>query len=299
MRLTVTCFRSRVRRREGREGSRALYLAVEALQIRVRHLGGADMVEDVEKDGIALPVDLSQLYRDQLQLLEDMGLEEESGAIERTEQLTVFLLDDRLQLVDIADEQQLFASERLAHAVAIDTEHLVDEVNDVGPDHAHLVDDDQFKAFDDLDLLGIVLQGVAQMSDGVADVIGNERMKRNFEEAVERGATGVDGGNACRSENDVFLLGVGRNVSEKSRFTSPRLSCEEKRAMGKLYDLESLLHLRVLQIDRIVVMIVHESVGSLTLQIVEVDLFGCLFAFLGVLTVVGLGARLAACCGRG
>ena len=71
-----------------------------------------------------------------------MCLEEKGGAIERAEQLAVLLLDDGLQLVDIADEQQLFASERLAHAVAIDAEHLVDEVDDVGPDHAHLVDDD-------------------------------------------------------------------------------------------------------------------------------------------------------------
>ena len=68
-----------------------------------------------------MPVDLPQFNRYQLQLLEDMSLEEEGGAVEGAEQLTVFLLDDRLQLIDIADEQQLFASERLAHAVAIDT----------------------------------------------------------------------------------------------------------------------------------------------------------------------------------
>ncbi len=100
------------------------------------------------------------------------------------------------------------------------------------------------------------------MSDSVSDVIGNKRMKRDLEETVKCGATGVDGSDACRGEDDVFLLGVGGNVSEKSRFTRPRLSGEEKRAMGKLNDLESLLHLRVLQIDRIVVMIVHEIVGS-------------------------------------
>ena len=71
------------------------------------------------------------------------------------------------------------------------------------------------------------------MSDSVSDVIGNKRMEWNLEETMKCGATGVDGGNASRGKDDVFLLGVGGNVSEKSRFTRPRLSGEEKRAMGK------------------------------------------------------------------
>ena len=73
-------------------------------------------------------------------------------------------------------------------------------------------------------------------------------MERKLEKAVERASSGVDGRNACWGKNDMFLLGIGGYLTYESRFTRPRLSGKEKRTTGKLYDLECILQLRVVEI---------------------------------------------------
>lgn len=74
-------------------------------------------------------------------------------------------------------------------------------------------------------------------------------MEGELEKTVKRGATGIDGGYTCRCEDDMFLLGGLGDVAEKRRFTRACLSGKEKRATGKLYDLQSFLKLFVVKID--------------------------------------------------
>ena len=53
-------------------------------------------------------------------------------------------------------------------------------------------------------------------------------MEGELEEAVERGATGIDGCDARRGEDDVLLLGVLGYVAQEGALTRARLSGEEK-----------------------------------------------------------------------
>ena len=54
------------------------------------------------------------------------------------------LLDDGLQLEDVAHQQQLLAAEGLSHVAAIDAQHAVDKVNNICAYHRYFVDDNQF-----------------------------------------------------------------------------------------------------------------------------------------------------------
>ena len=74
-------------------------------------------------------------------------------------------------------------------------------------------------------------------------------MEGELEKAMKRGAAGIDGGYTSRREDDMFLLGGLGDVAEKRRFTRACLSGKEKRATGKLYDLQSFLKLFVVKID--------------------------------------------------
>ena len=108
---------------------------VEQLEVGSCDLTGADVVEDADEHGVGLAIDGAQLDADQLHLAEHLGVEEERAGVEGAQQLAVFLSDHGFQLIDVAHEQQLFAAEGLSHVSAIDAQHLVDEVDDVGPDH--------------------------------------------------------------------------------------------------------------------------------------------------------------------
>ena len=58
--------------------------------------------EYADKHRVALSVDLSQLDAYQLEVFEHLGIEEETAAVEGTEQTAVVLFYHRLQLEDIA-----------------------------------------------------------------------------------------------------------------------------------------------------------------------------------------------------
>ena len=237
---------------------------VEQLKVLTLRLTGSDMVEDADEDRVALAINFLEFDADELELLEDLGIEEEAAAIERIQQFAVLLLYHRFQLIDVAHQQKLLSSERLPHIAAIHTQHLVDEIDDVGTHHTDLIDDDEFHFTDNLDFLGIILQCIPDVAHGIHTVVGQQGMEGQLEETVQGASAGIDGCDACRCQNDVFLLGIGCDVPQKSRFTRPRLSGEEKRTTGKLYDLECILQLRIVEINHI-----------LFLKVVEVDRLFC------------------------
>ena len=145
---------------------------VETLQVLHRHLRGADMVQDVDEHGVALSVHLPQFDAHQLELLEYLGIEEETAAIEGRQHPSVVLSYHGLQLVDVAYKQKLFAPERLPHVAAVHAQHLVDEVDDVGAHHTDLVDDDEFHLTDNLNFFGVIFQRVADVAHAVHAVVG-------------------------------------------------------------------------------------------------------------------------------
>ena len=164
------------------------------------------MVEDGNEGGVALPVDFIQFDTYQRVVLEDFGIEEVAAGIIRLQELAVFLLEDRFQLVDVAHQQKLFSTERFTHVAVVNTEYFVDEVDDVGSDHADFVDDNQFHFAQQLAFVTVVFQRAAEVASRVSFVGGDKRVEREFEEAVQCAAAGIDGGNAGRCEDNVFFL---------------------------------------------------------------------------------------------
>ncbi len=57
------------------------------------------------------------------------------------------------------------------------TQHLVDEIDDVGTHHTDLIDDDEFYLADSLDFLRIILQRIPDIAYGIHAVVGQQRME--------------------------------------------------------------------------------------------------------------------------
>ena len=68
------------------------------------------------------------------------------------------------------------------------------------------------------------------MAAVIALIIRQQGIKWQTEEAVKRGATGIDGGNAGRGKNHMFLLRVLCYIPQEGALTRACLTCQEKRA---------------------------------------------------------------------
>ena len=126
---------------------------VQKLEVGGRSCIVADVVEHSHEGRIALSVYLCQFNGHQFHFVEDSGREEIGRRVEAVQDFTLVALYDRLQLIDIAHQQHLLASERFAHVLGVDTQYLVDEVDDVGTYHRDFVDDDQLQLLDELAVL--------------------------------------------------------------------------------------------------------------------------------------------------
>ena len=166
---------------------------------------------------------------------------------------------DGFQLIDVTHKKQLLASKRFAHITAIDAQHAVDEVDDVGSHHRNLVDDDELKFTKKLAFLSVVLQRFPDVPHIVSAIIGQERVKRKLEETMQSGATGIDGGNARRCQHHMFLLCCCRDVSKECRLARPRFAGQEKRLTGELNDLERVLQFLVVAVDMLLFLRCHQS----------------------------------------
>ena len=76
-------------------------------------------------------------------------------------------------------------------------------------------------------------------------VIGRKWMERQFEEAVQRTASCVDGRYAGRSQHHMLLLGIVADVSQEGTLTRPRLSGQEQRLASVLHQVQCILKLLV------------------------------------------------------
>ena len=120
---------------------------VEHVEIVLRRVAVADAVEDVQEGLVALAEDLLEFeQRHAGAFAQRRHLEEERPAVLVLEMLGDLALHDRRQLMQIAEQQQPDAAERLARPAAIDAQRLVDRPHQVGAHHRHLVDDDAASA---------------------------------------------------------------------------------------------------------------------------------------------------------
>ena len=161
--------------------------------------------------------------------------------------MALVVLQHRLQLEDVAHEQQLLSAEGLGVA-GVDAQYLVDEVDDVCAHHTDLVDDNEFYLAYQFALGACVFQRLLDVSAVIARVVGQQGMEGQSEETVQGGASGVDGGDARRGEDHVLLLRVLRHVSQEGALTRARLSRQEERTARVVHDLQGILPLLVVQV---------------------------------------------------
>lgn len=77
----------------------------------------------------------------------------------------LFVCDDRRELLEVADKEQLYATKGLG-VVAETSQYRVDGVEHIAPHHRDLVDDEQVERADDLPLLLAEVETALDMSVG-------------------------------------------------------------------------------------------------------------------------------------
>ena len=101
------------------------------------------VVQDVDELPVALPEDLVQLDVRVAILFDHLRLEEVRAGVPTFQHAHFVVFHDWRQLVQIADQQHLRSAEALI-AILSHTAHAeVDRVQQVGPQHAHLINDQQ------------------------------------------------------------------------------------------------------------------------------------------------------------
>ena len=152
-------------------------------------------------------------------------------------------MDDRLQLEHVADEYHLLATEGFSHLATEDTQHLVDEIDDVAAHHRHFVDDDELHLVDELAHVTVVAQRLEDlaMAQTIVGIVGQNQMERQVEETVKGGSPHVDGGNTCGSEHNVFLARVLTYIFDEGRLSRPGFPGKEEALVAEAHEVQGIL----------------------------------------------------------
>ena len=161
----------------------------------------AYLVQNLDERGVLLSVDVLQLDGDIVYLLEGLGAEEVGGVVVRLQQLFVLRCDDRSELSQVANHQQLHAAKWQA-MVAEAPQHVVNGIQQVGPDHGYLVDDKQVDGGNNLALVASEVEATLHLRP--RDV----GRKRQLKERMDGDATGIDGCHPRGSYDDGALAGA-------------------------------------------------------------------------------------------
>ena len=190
---------------------------VQQLQVSSSGRIASYVVQYPDKLRVILPVYLLQFDGHQFYLAEYPCRKEIRSRVEAVQYFPLIPLDDRLQLKDIAHQQHLFTAEGFAQVVTVNPQYPVHRINDVGPHHRNLVNNDQFQLLKQFAMrLGILEKFVnTAFLQTQVRIIGQQRMKRQLEEAVQRAASGIDGCYPCRSQHHMFLAYIVADVAQE------------------------------------------------------------------------------------
>ena len=142
----------------------------------------------------------------------------------------LFVCDDRRELLEVADKEQLYATKGLG-VVAETSQYRVDGVEHIAPHHRDLVDDEQVERADDLPLLLAEVEAALDMS------VGHERGEGQLEERMDRDSTRIDGSHTRRRHYHQSLAALLFEGPKKGSLSRTRLSCEEDTVPRVLYKL--------------------------------------------------------------
>ena len=150
-----------------------------------------------------------------------MGVEEKWAAKILGEiRLRLRVGDDGRELMQVAEEQELHAAERLVGAPAVEPQHGVDALHEIGPHHRHLVDDQRVEAAHD----GPVTR--------LADVGRTDEARRQAEKGMNRLAADIHAGEPRRRQNGDALAHLGPQRPEQGRFAGPCAPGDEQVALA-------------------------------------------------------------------
>ena len=193
----------------------------------------AYLVQNLDKAAVLLAVDRLQLDRHQGHLVEHPGRKEIGIGIEAAQNIAHVGRHHRLQLIDVAHQQQLLATERQAHVARIDAQYPVDEIDHIGPHHRNFIDDNQLDLTQELALLFVVLEQVVDATAGQTQVgiVGQHGPERHLEKRMDGAAAHIDGGHSRRSQHNMLLLHMLAHILQKGRLACAGFSGKEYRLM--------------------------------------------------------------------
>src|SRR5215475_14462874 len=140
----------------------------------------SDLIEQLDEAGIRLTEDMLQFDRHHLGSSEGETAEEVRRYIMRPQEFPVFRFDDRRQLVQVADHEQLHAAES-ARVVTVAAKHVVHGIEQVCPNHADLVDHEQVKSAEQLDFVARKTPLVIDLPGQVGKVQSCGQLKKRMQ----------------------------------------------------------------------------------------------------------------------
>ena len=179
--------------RFGNEGG--VIAAVQRGEVISRRTSLTHMVKDIKKSRIFLTIHLIQLDGYIIYLRQSLRTEEIRGVVIRPEQHLVLRCHHWRQLLQIANHHQLHPTKGLV-SVAITTQHRVDGIEQVTPDHRDFIDNQQVERGDNSPFL------LAKVELTLDVGIRHIRRKGQLEKRVDSDSSCIDGSHTCRCHHD-------------------------------------------------------------------------------------------------
>ncbi len=217
-----------------------LVAAVELVEDFGGELVVAHFIEQRDECAVALAVDVFEFDGHRFGEGEGAAAEEVGRFVVGAHHFPLVFFDDGRELVQVADHEQLHASEGQA-AVFVAAQYVVHGVQEVGAHHADFVNDEQIKTLDEANFFA----GKAPLSGGVAAVFGQKEAEGQLEQRVQGHAARVDGRHAGGRCNGHAFDGIFFEVLQKSSFSCAGLAGEEDVFIGAADIVESKLELWV------------------------------------------------------
>ena len=151
-----------------------LALSVQPLQVGSRGVPFSDVVEQVDEGVVLLAVDVCQFDGHVADAAQRFRSEEVRRIVILLQQFLLFRCHDRRELLQVADHEQLYASEGPV-VFAETAQYGVDGIQHVRPYHAYLVDDQQVEGAHDSAFLLAVVKAVSDA--GVGDEGGQWQLE--------------------------------------------------------------------------------------------------------------------------
>ena len=200
----------------------------------------SDFIEQVDEAAIRLTEDLLQFDGHHIGSLEGETAEEVRRYVVRPQKFPVFRLDDRRQLVQVADHEQLNAAES-ARVVTVAAKHVVHGIEQVCPHHADLVDHEQVKRAEQLDFVA----GKAPLVVDLPRRAGKVQPHGQLKKRMQRHTSGVNGGDTGRCGNDHPLRAFFLDLVQERGLACAGLTCEKDILAGIAHVFECEIELGI------------------------------------------------------